>query len=146
MAPAQNTKPHPKKKGLKLPYPKKGQEVFFRIKSTTSYSKIHPALVTKDNEDGFEGGVHLDQTQWTFSNSKPLPRTLVDPIHYHLTVDQIAYVENMIKLVDIDVACRANDDPVTKEEITKIRGINGCSGGFQMHQGRTPATMSWSLA
>ena len=113
--PAQKTKPNTKKKGVKLPYPKRGQEVFFRIKSTTGYSKIHPTLVTKygagwanvtvlnkvyansqksgpyfnfrDNEDGFEGGIHLDQTQWTFSNSKPLPRTLVDSIHNYLVED-----------------------------------------------------------
>ena len=109
------TKPHQKKKGVKLPYPKKGQEIFFRVKSTRNYGKIHPAITTKyadnwvnatilgkvykdsqksgpyfnfkDKEDGFEGGIHLDQTQWTFSNTKPLPRTLADSIHNYLVED-----------------------------------------------------------
>ena len=109
------SKPNPKKKGVKLPYPKRGQEIFFRVKSTRSYGKIHPAITTKyadnwvnvtilgkvykdsqksgpyfnfrDKEDGFEGGIHLDQTQWTISNTKPLPRTLADSIHNHFVED-----------------------------------------------------------
>ena len=111
----ENSKPHQKKKGMKLPYPKKGQEIFFRVKSVKKYEKIHPAITNKytdnwvnvkvmgkvykdsqksgpyfnfkDKEDGFEGGIHLDQTQWTFSNSKPLPRTLADSIHNYLVED-----------------------------------------------------------
>ena len=35
-----------KKKGKKLPYPKSGQEIFFRLNNWMKYSKTHPTLVT----------------------------------------------------------------------------------------------------
>ena len=43
----------------------------------------------------------------------------------YLTIDQIDYVNNKIKPVDIDTAGRPNDDRLTPEEITKMRGIIG---------------------
>ena len=109
------SKANPKKKGVKLPYPKRGQEIFFRIKNPREYAKIHPSLVDKygdkwtkitimnrvykdsqksgpyynfeDKEDNTQGGIHLDQTQWNFANSRPLPRSLADSIHNYLVED-----------------------------------------------------------
>ena len=40
-----------KKKGKKPPYPKKGEIIFFRIKSCNKYSKIHPTLVEKYGQE-----------------------------------------------------------------------------------------------
>ena len=42
-----NKKSNPKKKGAKLPYPKRNQEIFFRIKNVIAYNKVHPSLVEK---------------------------------------------------------------------------------------------------
>ena len=100
-----------KKKGKK-PYPKKGEMIFFRIKNETRYGQVHPALVEKykqewvkakvlgkvyDNsqkcgpyfniqviKDGIQDGVHLDQTEWSFCNDRPMPKTLSDSIHNYL--------------------------------------------------------------
>ena len=108
-------KVNPKKKGKILVYPKQGQEIFFRVKNWMKYGKTHPKLIAKygntwanvrvtkkvyansqnmgpyfnfkDVEEDFEGGVHLDQTDWSFSSNKPLPRTLNDSIHNYLVED-----------------------------------------------------------
>lgn len=104
-----------KKKGLKKTYPKVGQEIFFRVKNWIKYGKVHPTLIAKYGSTwanvvitmkvyaqsqglgpyfnfkevgtDFEGGVHLDETEWSFSSSKPLPRTLNDSIHNYLVED-----------------------------------------------------------
>ena len=43
----------------------------------------------------------------------------------HLTVDQLAYVEEKVKLPNIDIAGRDNDDPLTAEEISLMRATIG---------------------
>ena len=107
------TKSNPKKKSAKLPYPKKNQEIFFRIRNVISYGKFHPKLVARYGtkwakvqiqarvyansqgcgpyfnfidcvDDSFHGGVHLDQTDWAFATERPLPRTLADSIHNYM--------------------------------------------------------------
>ena len=108
-----NKKSNPKKKGAKLPYPKRNQDIFFRIKNVIAYNKVHPALVEKYGnkwakvkilarvyansqnsgpyfnfqdcaEESYKGGVHLDQTDWAFATERPLPVTLADSINNYL--------------------------------------------------------------
>ena len=109
-------KTNPKKRGIKPPYPKRNQEIFFRIRNTTEYSKIHPTLVerygkkwvkviimcrvfqnsqgcgpyfnfTESEDPNFKDGVHLDQTDWSYVNSMPMPRTLADSVHNYMVED-----------------------------------------------------------
>ena len=118
-------KSNPKKKGAKLPYPKKNQTIFFRIKNTVAYNKIHPNLVEKYGnkwvkvqiltrvyansqnsgpyfnfkdcaDENYLGGVHLDQTDWAFSTERPLPRTLADSIHNYMVEDDPQTLDSYI--------------------------------------------------
>ena len=124
-------KSNPKKKGAKLPYPKKNQTIFFRIRNVISYNKIHPLLVEKYGnrwakvqilarvyansqnsgpyfnfkdcaDENYLGGVHLDQTDWAFSTERPLPRTLADSIHNYMVEDDPETLDSYISHISRD--------------------------------------------
>ena len=120
---------NPKKKGKKLPYPKKNQEVFFRIRNPKDYAKIHRDLVDRygnnwvkikilnrafansqksgpyfnfqEIEDPeYKNGLHLDQCDWAYANQRPMPRTLADSIHNYLVEDDVMPIDTFVQHVD----------------------------------------------
>ena len=142
---------NPKKKGKKMPYPKAGQKIFFRINNWMKYGKTHPTLVAKygakwanveitkkvytnsmgmgpyfnfkDVEDSFEGGVHLDETTWSFASAKPLPTSITDSIHNYLVEDdpEDVYTVHVDRskwhLPEVQEAMRKELDNFTKFEV-----------------------------